>query len=223
LYCEPARAWLEARGSVVRTSAPATVRIAGDRVAGVDVRGDLTRAPVVVAAVAWFSLPGLFVDPPPSLADLVARAQATASSPIVTVNLWFDRPLLDDVIVGLPGRRFQWVFDKGAAFGREASHLTLVSSGAASLVGETNESLIGTAVQEICAALPHARTARLRHASVVRERRATFSVAPGQPRRPGTETGVGGLLLAGDWIDTGLPATIESAVIAGHRAAALVR
>ena len=53
----------------------------------------------------------------------------------------------------------------------------------------------------------------------MRERRATFSLAPGQPARPATVTGVRGLFLAGDWIDTGLPATIESAVRSGHRAA----
>ena len=49
----------------------------------------------------------------------------------------------------------------------------------------------------------------LRRAVVVREKRATFSVAPGQPPRPPVETPIPGLFLAGDWIDTGLPATIE--------------
>ena len=43
--------------------------------------------------------------------------------------------------------------------------------------------------------------------------------APSQPKRPGTATAVRGLYLAGDWIDTGLPATNESAVRSGHRAA----
>jgi len=57
---------------------------------------------------------------------------------------------------------------------------------------------------------------------VVREKRATFSLAPGQPKRPETITPVKGLVLAGDWIDTGLPATIESAVVSGHRAAAAI-
>jgi len=55
---------------------------------------------------------------------------------------------------------------------------------------------------------------------VVREKRATFSVAPGQPPRPATRTPLPGLLLAGDWIDTGLPGTIESAARSGHMAAA---
>jgi uncharacterized protein with NAD-binding domain and iron-sulfur cluster len=53
----------------------------------------------------------------------------------------------------------------------------------------------------------------------VREKRATFSLAPGAPPRPATRTAVPRLLLAGDWIDTGLPGTIESASISGHRAA----
>jgi zeta-carotene desaturase len=66
------------------------------------------------------------------------------------------------------------------------------------------------------------RSARLLRSVVVREPRATFSLAPGGPRRPGTATALTGFFLAGDWTDTGLPATIESAVISGHRAAAAV-
>ena len=46
-----------------------------------------------------------------------------------------------------------------------------------------------------------------------------IAVAPGQPARPQTRTGVPGLFLAGDWIDTGLPATIEGAALSGRRAA----
>ena len=61
--------------------------------------------------------------------------------------------------------------------------------------------------------------AGITRATVVREPRATFSLAIGQPARPGTATEVSRLYLAGDWIDTGLPATIESAARSGHRAA----
>ena len=61
---------------------------------------------------------------------------------------------------------------------------------------------------------------QLRKSLAVREKRSTFSLAPDAPPRPGTRTSVEGLLLAGDWIDTGLPATIESAVMSGHRASA---
>jgi uncharacterized protein with NAD-binding domain and iron-sulfur cluster len=72
-------------------------------------------------------------------------------------------------------------------------------------------------------ALPRVRSASLVRATVIREPRATFSLAPGQPRRPSTRTPVRGLFLAGDWIDTGLPATIEGAVRSGHWAAEAAR
>jgi len=71
--------------------------------------------------------------------------------------------------------------------------------------------------------LPAAHAARLTRATVIRERQATFSLAPDQPARPGVRTAVGGLYLAGDWIDTGLPGTIESAVVSGHVAADEIR
>jgi uncharacterized protein with NAD-binding domain and iron-sulfur cluster len=58
---------------------------------------------------------------------------------------------------------------------------------------------------------------------VVRERRATFAATPAQnAKRPGVRTSWRNLALAGDWTDTGLPATIESAVRSGTRAAVFV-
>jgi predicted NAD/FAD-dependent oxidoreductase len=184
------------------------------------VRDDILSARAVICAVAWFALPALFQGRPQALEPILAAAEATTASPIVTVNLWLDRPVTDEPFVGLPGRAMQWVFDKHALFGGESSHLSLVSSAAGAIVGRDNQAIVDLALDELRGALPAARDAVVRRAVVVREKRATFSVAPGQPRRPATRTAVPGLFLAGDWIDTGLPATIESAVVSGHRAAA---
>ena len=58
---------------------------------------------------------------------------------------------------------------------------------------------------------------------IVRERRATFAATPEEnAKRPGARTPWGNLVLAGDWTATGLPATLESAVRSGNRAAEVV-
>ena len=221
MYAEPAREYLERHGGTVLTGATAKVALQAGAAAGVRVGADVYEARHVISAVPWFGLAALFDETPAVFVDVVARAGRMASSPIVTVNLWFDRRVIDEPFIGLPGRAMQWVFDKRLVFGEEASHLSLVSSGAASILAKTNEELIAAALEEIFEAMPEARAARLVRATVVREPRATFSLAPGQPQRPAAETGIRGFLLAGDWTDTGLPATIEGAVRSGHRAAEL--
>ena len=58
---------------------------------------------------------------------------------------------------------------------------------------------------------------------IVKERRATFTATPEQnAKRPTARTRLANLVLAGDWTDTGLPATIEGAVRSGHKAADIV-
>jgi predicted NAD/FAD-dependent oxidoreductase len=179
-------------------------------------------AGAVIVAVPWFAVAEALGQVPPALEAIVETARHMRSSPIVTANLWFDRAFLGAPFIGLPGRHFQWVFDKREALGEQASHLSLVSSGASAIVGMSNDEVLALALAEMNASLPDAKAARLVRGSVVRERRATFSLAPDQPRRPGTATAIRNLFLAGDWIETGLPGTIESAVVSGHRAAAAV-
>lgn len=219
LYAEPSRRWLESKGSEVRTQASASVLIENDRAIGVKVRDEVVPAPVVISTVPWFGFAGLFEQPPAPLSGTISAASTLGSLPIVTVNLWFEAQVMEEPLVGMPGRNFQWVFDRRAIIGGNASHLSLISSGAETIVAKNNDELTALALAELGEALPATRSARLKKAVAVREKRSTFSLAPDAPKRPGTETPIKGLLLAGDWIDTGLPATIESAVISGHRAA----
>jgi zeta-carotene desaturase len=213
LYAVPAKAFIEARGGAVRLNAPGRVTLARGGSVQVRVQNEVFEAPTVICAVPWHELPDVLAEVPLMAATLEHAAQTAASS-IVTVNLWFDRPVFDRPFVGLPGRTMQWAFAKG-------TRLSLVSSGADALVAKSNDDLARLALKDVVDAFPAAASAPLQRAMVVREKRASFSVAPGQPPRPPTETGVPGLLLAGDWVDTGLPATIESAAMSGHWAAAV--
>ena len=224
LYAIPSREYIERAAGAVRVNAPARVTCNGAST-GTSRCACATRVlqpKAVICATAWYALPSVFPDRPAPLEAVLRAAESTDASPIVTVNLWFDRPVTTHSFVGLPGRAMQWVFDKRALLGEASSHLSLVSSGATALVGQTNQELVDLALRELTVALPAVTGAQLRRAVVVREKRATFSVAPGQPQRPPVETPLPGVFLAGDWIDTGLPATIEGAVVSGHRAAAAV-
>ena len=217
MYAEPAQSYLEQRGGSVRTGAAATVQLSAGG-AMVASNGETWNAQAIISAVPWHALGELLQGETSALGPTLARAAATASCPIVTVNLWFDRPVVDEPFVGLPGRTLQWAFAKEAANGGKP-YVSLVSSGADALLARTNEELIAIAHDQLLDALPSARGAALGGAAVIREPRATFSLAPGQPERPATTTAVPGFYLAGDWIATGLPATIESAVRSGHLAA----
>jgi uncharacterized protein with NAD-binding domain and iron-sulfur cluster len=79
------------------------------------------------------------------------------------------------------------------------------------------------ALSDLQSVMPKARTARLVHSTIVKERDATLSHTVESDRlRPDADTSLRNFILAGDWIDTGLPATIESAVLSGRNAANLV-
>ena len=219
VYAEPARRFIEAHGGDVRIGCPARIHLDGGRLGHVDARGERLEAGSVVAAVPWYSLVELFAGDTSPVDAIRTAAGATKASPIASVNLWLDRRILQTPFLGLPGRSMQWVFDKEQMFEKGTSHLTLVSSGADDVVALENDALIALALRELRESLPEARGARVVRASVVRERRATYSLAPGQPKRPQTLTNVPGLVLAGDWIETGLPPTIEAAAISGRLAA----
>ena len=218
-FAIPARTYIESHGGAVKTGAAGRVVSSDGRVHGVEAEHQLYAAPVIISAVPWHALGRLFDPAPPPLERVLRRAAETDASPIVTVHLWLESYVMDQPFVGLLNRTMQWVFQAQNPAGGRARHLTLVVSGAAEVASWSNEAIIEHAVSDVRAALPAARGVALRHGLVIRERRATFSLAPGQPERPGTETVIRGLFLAGDWIETGLPSTIESAVVSGHRAA----
>jgi squalene-associated FAD-dependent desaturase len=221
LYAEPARRFIESRDGAVLTKAPARITLDdSDGVTGVRAGEALVEARTVVSAVPWHAF-GRVWDRgvPPALADVAANASAVQSSPIVTVNLWYDGPVTIGRFVGLVGGPMHWVFDKSAIFGGAAGHLSVVASGDAALAGMDNAGITRVAARQLAAALPALTPHRLVRSVVVREQRATFSLAPGSPPRPAVRTPLRGLYLAGDWTDTGLPATIEGAVRSGHMAA----
>jgi hydroxysqualene dehydroxylase len=220
LYAAPAARLIQDRQGVVLTSVRGRIELdASGVIVSVRAGEEIVSTNTVISAVPWHAFSQLWPSVPAELASVCAAAARMQASPIVTVNLWFEQPVLTERFVGLIGTAPHWVFDKGAILRERAGHLSVVASGATELAQMDNERIVELVVSDLRAALPGARTARLLRSVVVKERRATFSLALGEPSRPKTVTPLRGLFLAGDWVDTGLPATIEGAVRSGHAAA----
>jgi hypothetical protein len=219
LFAEPARRFVEARAGRVIAKTSARVELdARGGIAAVRAGTDVIETSRVVSTVPWHAISRIWAgDPPAALAAVLRDAAAMRSSPIVSVNLWLAGGVDLDTFVGLVGGPMHWAFPKV-----RGSHLALVSSGATDLVDLENSEITRIAADQLKQSLPALGKKEVRRSVVVREHRATFSVAPGSPPRPGPATAVPGFYLAGDWTDTGLPGTIEGAALSGHRAADLV-
>ncbi len=210
----PFRAFLARLGGEVRT---------GNGIAGVTPEEvTLTNGDVLPADGVILALPS---DRAAAVAPDAVRDPGLGTSPIVNVHAWFDRPVMAAPFVAILDGVAQWVFNRTAMDlaepPRKGHHHVVVSiSGAHTEVDLPKDTLIRTVVDEMRTALPGARNAELRHAVCIKEPDATFGVGPGQAaRRPGPESAVPGIALAGTWTDTEWPATMESAVRSGVTAA----
>lgn len=181
-------------------------------------------ADAVVLAVPWHAVGRLV---PEALRGLEPFGELgrLGGSPIVSVELWLDRPVLDRPMLGFRSGDLDWVFDKGRIMGRIGApqYLSLVASAAARLDSTSNASLVASAVASLRRYCPAMHDATVVRTLVLRNPQATFSATPEAEKvRPGARTGTPGLYLAGDWTATGLPATIEGAVRSGLAAARAV-
>jgi squalene-associated FAD-dependent desaturase len=232
-------AYFEARGGVIhRRAIVESVEAQGDRATGVryvqraetrdEIRTGVRSVPgasvadAVVLAVPWTVAPRLV---PPAWAERApfAGLAKLGSSPIVSVELWLDRVAVDRVMVGLRDSEVEWVFDKGRLHGRLGApqHLGFIVSAAYRTAPRPNAEIVALAEAALRRFFPAMKGAAVVRSLVLREADATFSCDPAsEALRPGPVTPYKGLFLAGDWTDTGLPATIEGAVRSGLRAAA---
>jgi squalene-associated FAD-dependent desaturase len=219
ILVHPAQRYLEQRGSslLLGTAIDSLTRTP-QGITGASIHsGETMKAPCIVLAVPQYAAVDLLPDK--AMAEPISRLEA---SPIITINLWFDRPIMTEPFAALLNGRIQWVFNRSMLVGsrQKGQYVSCVISGARFHVEREKQELIDQAIEDLSSVYPAAASAVLRHALVVKEVRATFTPRPGtEAFRPSTETSIPNLFFAGDWTNTGIPATIEGAVVSGHRAA----
>jgi squalene-associated FAD-dependent desaturase len=160
----------------------------------------------------------VLATPPWVSRDLVPRLSAPDEfRSIVNAHFKIAAPAGAEPMLGVIGGTAEWIF----AF---ADRISVTVSAADAIVDQDREALAALLWRDVAKA--HNLSVPLPPWQIVKEKRATFAAIPRQAaKRPKTGTSWRNLLLAGDWIDTGLPATLESAVRSGQKAAqlALVR
>ena len=173
----------------------------------------------VVIATAWFryaSLAGsLGIE---GLSE--SEMDQVPEAPITGVHLWFDRPLTQTPHMVMLDSLSQWWF-RCPVGGGDPGYGQVVISGSHDLRAMDHDEIVDRVVSELRAHFPEGEAARLVRSKVVTDPRSVFSTSPATlNRRPTSDSGVGGIVLAGDFVDTGWPATMEGAVISGRMAAA---
>lgn len=211
-FVDPALVCLKRSGAQIETGVKVRgLETASGRVTALNTaKGPVPIGPddrVIVAVPAW------------SVRELLPNVSAPdAFAPIVNVHFRIEgarQPLYREPLIGMVGSVAHWIFVRD-----DIASVTVSAAGA--LSGEPNALIAATIWPEVAAALelpadtPH-------RARVTKEHRATFLATPAQlAKRPKPSTGLSNVALAGEWVDNGLPTTIEGAIRSGQRAAALI-
>jgi hypothetical protein len=183
------------------------MRLAADRVEALEFGNEVVELGVDDAVI--------LTVPPYIAASLLPGIETpTEFRAIVNAHFRIEPPANAPAILGVLNATVQWIF----AF---PGRVSVTISAGDRLIDTPREELARTIWDEVArvTGLP----AMLPPWQIVRERRATFAATPAQDaKRPGPATKWRNLVLAGDWTDTGLPATIEGAIRSGNRAAEII-
>jgi hypothetical protein len=134
-------------------------------------------------------------------------------SPILNVHLWLKENPFKEKFYGFIGSQIHWLFNHG-------KHISLTTSSAENLINLENDEIVKRFCSEIELYFPIFKPELVIDSKVVKEKRATFipDIASNTERK-NFNWQLENFVLAGDWTNTGLPATIESAVLSGKIAA----
>ncbi|MHB1424574.1 MAG: hydroxysqualene dehydroxylase HpnE [Gemmataceae bacterium] len=221
LYGEELQSWLMGHGVRLRLGCGVRrLNVADGRISGVEPRnGEPMQADWYIMAVPFDRLLDLLPEELISNESYFADLRHLETSPITSVHIWYDRPVLPLLHVVLIDCLGQWVFARGEVAPGE-HYLQVVVSASRQFRSLGHAETQRRILEELVRLFPAAATAQVIRARVVTEHAATFIPLPGvDKRRPSQTSPIPNLFVAGDWTATGWPATMESAVRSGYLAA----
>lgn len=196
-----------------------------------DENGNRISTDYFISAVPFFALGRMFGSC--ILNKYFPGVNKLKSSAIISVHIFFKKDIPMDVLednsfgmTGLIDTKAQWIFKRGS------KHLSIVISGSDILQGEDESSLTSVppkkvyenVIEELNMCVKGFEDLEIEGYKVIKEKRATFIPDPESVKyRVSHATGIKNLFMAGDWTDTGLPSTIESAIRSGRACAELVK
>lgn len=205
-YCNEAKNYIEKNGSSIHLSEQViSCEILHNEINKVITsKRTLSDFNYVISCIPWFALEKLYKDESINL--------NFEHSAILTIHIWLSESKLKEDFYGLIGSPIHWIFT-------HKDFITIVSSDANELIEKTKEELFEMAAVELKKYTGIERD-EIKSYKIIKEKRSTF-VPDNESldKRPGTRTKIKNLFLAGDWVNTGLPSTIESAVKSGRLAA----
>ena len=216
-YCNEAQSFIEKKGGIINLSEQVT----GFEIENNEVKKIITSKRTiadfnyVISSVPWFAIKTFEVsvgqtvgEPRRFLPDVNLNFE---HSSILTIHIWIKENKLQEDFYALIGSPLNWIFN-------HKDHITLVKSDANDIIDKSKEELFEMAVAEL-KKYAGIEKEEIKSYKVIKEKRATF--VPNNEtidKRPNTKTIIKNLFLAGDWVNTGLPSTIEGAVKSGRSA-----
>lgn len=220
MFPDPALDFIERNNGSIRLGNRVTgFQVTDRRLQGIQLQDhSLISARTILAAGSHIS--SRLLAELPDTEGLCNNLDRLGANPICTVYLQYPEQVrLPREMVGMIDTTSQWVFDRRVC--DQPGLMAVVISGKGKHLEWDNEQLIKTVSLELGEQFK--RWPAPLQCMVVREKRATFDCRVGINKlRPSNVTPIDGLWLAGDYTDTGLPATLEGAVRSGIRAAKAV-
>ncbi|PID61585.1 MAG: hypothetical protein CR986_02715 [Ignavibacteriae bacterium] len=132
------------------------------------------------------------------------------ASPIITIHIWTDKKLFNERVIGFIDSQIDWIFNN-------VSHYSVIISAADNLLKKNNNEIIGIVKSELNQFLLNFKDVKILNFLIIKEKRAAHLSTPKNEKlRKEIESKIENLFFAGDWINTGLPSTIESAILSGR-------